>query len=220
MDACWRARPSRTALLIAALAALLIASACTAPGLPSPPPASPPPPLPETPAADWAYALRVLALGDLTTARPYLERAVQMGVAAQAPDPQQVYRDLAETRLLSGDAAGAAAAVDLGRTALGQQRLNARFTSSERRLFERTLDALQAAATDDISGLRTLATSDESPPLADAWYLLGWAEERRADVSAARAAYQGYLDRAPTWSYLRATRLMRDHARAVVSGST
>jgi tetratricopeptide (TPR) repeat protein len=216
VDGSWRARADRRRALGAFVAVLIVCTACSAP--PPVPSASPPPPLPESALADRDYALRVLALGQLNTAHEYLERANQLGMTAQANDPHQVLRDLAEVRLFSGDAQGATAAIDQARVALGQQRLNARFTAGERRLFERSLASLDAAARDDVPGLTAQATSAESPPLADAWYLLGWSHEHQANLSAARGAYQAYLDRAPAWSFLRSGGLMRDHARTVVAG--
>jgi hypothetical protein len=116
-----------------------------------------------------------------------------------------------------GDLAGALAEVRVSAAALAVQPPTARFTASERRLFERTLAALQAAAADDATALAGLASSSESPPAADAWYLLGWTHERHGEAAAARTAYREYLDRAPMWSFLRQAEAMRQHARAVLA---
>jgi hypothetical protein len=53
-------------------------------------------------------------------------------------------------------------------------------------------------------------------PSADAWYLLGWVDEQRGDISGAQAEYRGYLARAPQWSFLRQAVEMRRHAQTVV----
>ena len=195
---------------------MLIATACSGPGLPSPPPANPPAPVVESAATDWTYALRVLALGNLTSAHNYLERAVQAGPASLS-DRAQMYRDLAEVRLALGDGAGAASAVRVSQDALGQLPLNARFTPTERRLSERTLEALLAAADDDLNALTAACSSQESPPAVDACYLLGWAYEQHAQSAQARPAYQAYVDRAPAWSFLRRAGAMRQHAVTVLA---
>jgi tetratricopeptide (TPR) repeat protein len=192
---------------------LLLATACSAP-----PSGSPLPPLPESAAADWSYAVRVLDRGDLPQARRYFERAVELGPVVD-PDRAQFFRDLAEVRLASGDPAGAAAAVHASADALARLPANARFRDSERSLFQRTLDALEAAANDDAASLEAL-TADASPPLGDAWYLLGWVREQHGDVPAASVAYQAYLDRSPAWSFLRFAPRMRQHAQAFLSSTT
>jgi tetratricopeptide (TPR) repeat protein len=205
----WRSR--------AALGAcLLIVTACSGPALPSPPPVSPPAPVIESAAADWAYALRVLALGDLASADVYLEQAARAGPRTTS-DRAQMYRDLAEVRLALGDRAGAAAAVRVSQDALSQLSLNARFTPSERRMSERTLEALLAAADDDLAVLTAACSSDESPPAVDACYLLGWTYEQHAQTAEARPAYQAYIDRAPAWSFLRRAAAMRQHAVVVLA---
>jgi hypothetical protein len=171
----------------------------------------------ESAVADWAYALRLLALGDLGSAHDYLERAAEAG-AASASDRARLYRDVAEVRLALGDRPGAAAAaVGLPVAALSQEPLNARFTPAERRLSERTLEALLAAADDDVAGLTTACSGDASPPAVDACYLLGRTYERRAELSQARLAYQAYVDGSPAWSFLRRAPAMRQHALAVLA---
>jgi tetratricopeptide (TPR) repeat protein len=195
---------------------VLIATACSSPGLPAPPPVNPPAPVVESAATDWAYALRVLVRGDLQSARDYLEHAVQAG-PANTSDHAQMFRDLAEVRLALGDGAGAASAVRVSQDALGQLPLNARFTLTERRLSERTLEALLAAADDDLAALTAACSSDESPPAVDACYLLGWTYEQRAQPAQARPAYQAYVERAPAWSFLRRAAAMRQHAQMVLA---
>jgi tetratricopeptide (TPR) repeat protein len=197
-------------------ACLLIVTACSGPALPSPPPANPPAPVVESAAADWAYALRVLAQGDLASADVYLERAARARPPTTS-DRGQMYRDLAEVRLALGDRTGAAAAVRLSQEGFSQLPLNARFTPTERRLGERTLEALLAAADDDLAGLTAACSSDESPPAVDACYLLGWTYEQRAQTDQARPAYQAYVARAPAWSFLRRAAAMRQHAQAVLT---
>jgi hypothetical protein len=144
----------------------------------------------------------------------YLERARALETGG---GDAQFHRDLAEVRLFAGDLAGAGDEARVSASTLVARTPNARFTASERRLFERLLQALLAAANDDAAGLTQLAESDESPPLADAWYLLGWTRQRHGDLEAARAAYRAYLDGAPIWSFLRQAPAMREHARAVVA---
>jgi hypothetical protein len=162
------------------------------------------------------YAVRVLSSGDLMTARSYLERVADPGPAG--PNERALfYRDLAEVRLALGDRAGAAAAVNSAAEAQSQQPLNARFTPGERRLAQRTLEALRAAADADVAGLAAACSTDERPPAVDACYLLGWTYEGRGEVASARAAYQTYVDRAPTWSFLRRAPLMRQHAEAFLA---
>jgi tetratricopeptide (TPR) repeat protein len=195
---------------------MLIVTACSGPGLPSPPPASPPAPVVDSAATDWAYALRALALGDLASADTYLEQAAQAGPAT-ASDRAQMYRDLAEVRLALGDRAAAAGAVRVSQGALSQQPLNARFTPTERRLGERTLEALLAAADDDLATLTAACSSHESPPAVDACYLLGWTYEQRAQLAQARPAYQAYVQRAPAWSFLRRAAAMRQHALTLLT---
>ena len=197
-------------------ACILIMTACSGPGLPSPPPVSPPAPVLESAAADWAYALRVLALGNLTSAHAYLEQAAEAGPASPS-DRAQMYRDLAEVRLALGDHTGAATAVEISRGALSLLPLNARFTSSERRLSERTLAALLAAADDDLDALKAACSTTESPPAVDACYLLGWTYEQRNQVAQARPAYQAYVDGSPAWSFLRRAAAMRQHALSVLA---
>lgn len=191
-------------------------TACSGPGVPSPPPVNPPAPVVQSAAADWAYALRVLALGDLASADGYLEQAARAGPPTTS-DRAQMYRDLAEVRLAVGDRTGAASAVRVSQDALGQLPLNARFTLGERRLNERTLEALLAAADDDLAALTAGCSSDESPPAVDACYLLGWTYEQHAQTAQARPAYQAYVDRAPAWSFLRRAAAMREHALMVLT---
>ena len=167
-------------------------------------------------AADWGYALRVLELGDLTSASAYLQQATQAGPATVS-DRTQMYRDLAEVRLALGDRAGAATAARVSQDALAQQRLNARFTPTERRLSERTLEALLGAANDDLAGLTAACSTDESPPAVDACYLLGWTYEQHVQPAQARPAYQAYVDRAPAWSFLRRSAAMRQHALTILA---
>ena len=197
-------------------ACVLVLTACSGSGLPAPAPAIPPPPVTDSASTDWAYALRVLALGDVASARPYLEQAAQAGDATTS-DRAQLYRDLAEVRLALGDRSGAVTAVELSRDSLSQLPLNARFTPLERRLGERILQALLDAANDDLAGLTAACSSDESPPAVDACYLLGWTYEQRAAPAQARGAYQAYVDRSPAWSFLRRAPAMREHALTVLA---
>ena len=197
---------------------MLVASGCAAGGLPAPPASRPPAPLVESASADWAYAVRVLALEDLPTALLYLERAADLEPLS-ASDRAQLYRDLAEVRLALGNRAAAAAAVRASADALEQQPLNARFTPGERRLVQRTLEALQAAADDDRSRLTAACSSGEPPPAVDACYLLGWTDEQHGDGEGARRAYRAYVQGAPAWSFLRRAAGMRQHALAVLAAA-
>jgi hypothetical protein len=124
-------------------------------------------------------------------------------------------RDVAEARLFSGDLEGAASAAQEASTSLAQRPTTAQFRAADRFLFERTLQALEAAATGDASALTQLATDDERS--ADAWYLLGWTREREGDLADAQNAYRAFLARTPQWSFLRETFEMRRHAQAVIS---
>ena len=172
-----------------------------------------PPPLDPSPAARWTYAAYLLYLGDAQGARTYLEPLAVTSLDGIS-SPWQFLRDLAEARLFSGDATGAAQAAQQAMLALAQRPTTAQFRPDDRLIFARSLDALAAAADGDIDRLRQLAEDEQPAPSADAWYLLGQLEEQRGDHQAARAAYQAYLVRAPQWSYLREMDSMRLHARA------
>jgi hypothetical protein len=159
-------------------------------------------------------------LDDVPSARDFLERAAQDGSISSASDRAQLYRDLAEARLMVGDPAGAMAAARVSADALNQAPLNARFTIAERRLGQRLLDALVAAADGDVAGLGAACSSDEAPPASDPCYLLGWTYEQQGQVDQARGAYRAYVERAPAWSFLRRAAVMRQHALSVLGGGS
>src|SRR5207248_2939407 len=150
--------------LLAALVALC-ASACG-----SPTPITQPPPLDTSPAARWTYGAYLLGRGDAAGARTYLE-PLAAGSLDGITNPAQFLRDLAEARLFSGDAAGAAQAAHQATAALTQRPTTAQFRPDDRVLFGRTLAALEAAADGDLDHLRQLATDERPAPSADAWYL-------------------------------------------------
>jgi hypothetical protein len=79
------------------------------------------------------------------------------------------------------------------------------------------LEALLAAADDDLAGLSAACSSAESPLAVDACYLLGWTYEQHAEPAQARPAYQTYVERSPAWSFLRRAAAMRQHALAVLA---
>ena len=206
--------PSRRATL--GLLVLALGTACAPPSR-----SAPPPPLIDTPAAEWSYGVRLLGLGDIGGGRRALERAAEFGApelpAGNVVNSQaQFFRDLAEVRLATGDVIGAATATEQARARLADEPLTAQFKAEDRRRFQATLDALQAAADDDADRLVMLAEPDASP-LADTSYLLGWVLERRGELPAARGAYLAYLARAPAWSFLRLAPLMQQHARAAAA---
>jgi tetratricopeptide (TPR) repeat protein len=174
-------------------------------------PVDQPPHLDNTPEARWAYGAYLLSRGEAANARSYLEPLVAGGVTNQS----LLLRDVAEARLFSGDLEGAASAAHEASTSLAQRPTTAQFRAADRFLFERTLQALEAAATGDASALTQLATGDERS--ADAWYLLGWTREREGDLADAQNAYRAFLARTPQWSFLRETFEMRRHAQAVIS---
>jgi hypothetical protein len=171
-----------------------------------------PPPLQSSDDATWQYAAYLLTQGHTQDARGYLEGVEKDSVS----DPALFLRDLAEARLFSGDASGAADAAALARAALAQKPTTAQFRDDDRYIFERTLEALQAAGADDRQRLTRLTQDEQRAPSADAWYCLGWLDEQHQDLAGAKAAYRAFLDRAPQWSFLRQATSMREHARAVI----
>ena len=171
----------------AALAAALVA--CTPQGA-----ARQPPPLAPTPESTWRYGAYLLSLDDAVGARPYLEQV------ANAPlndltDATLYLRDLTEARLFAGDLVGAAAAARQARARLAGEHRSAWLQADDRQLFERTIDALQAAAEDDQQRLSAVAADEGTFPSADAWYLLGWLAERHGQLDAARVDYRAFLER-------------------------
>ena len=175
-------------------------------------PARLPPPLAPTPESTWKYGAYLLSLDAAAEARPFLERLAG-GSVESVSDPSLYLRDLAEVRLFTGDPAGAAAAARLARARLALVRRSAQFQADDRLLFERTVDALEAAGADDLPRLTALAADEGRFPAADAWYLLAWRAERAGDTAAARTAYRAFLERAPRWSFLRRGVEMRQHAQ-------
>jgi hypothetical protein len=171
----------------------------------------------------WNSAIARLQQGDDAGARRDLEQAAGRDVGraplaheAGSPTGDALFlRDLAEVRLATGDDGGAAAAAAAARATLASEGPNARFDDADRRLFDRSLDALEAAAVGDEERLVALAEQPD-PPAADAWYLAGWLAERRGRPDRARAGYRAYLALAPAWGYLRRTALMRQHAEQVM----
>jgi tetratricopeptide (TPR) repeat protein len=194
--------------LLVALATVCVVSCAPRAGV------AQPPPLDTSPASRWTYAAYLLARGDPTTARTYLE-PVASGSLDGIIDPALFLRDLAEARLFSGDSTGAATAARQAAEALDRQPTTAQFRADDRAIFERTLDALAAAAADDTAQLQQLTTLEQPAPSADAWYLLGWVQEQHGDAASARKDYQRYLELSPQWSFLRETGAMRSHARDV-----
>jgi tetratricopeptide (TPR) repeat protein len=173
-----------------------------------------PPPLDTSPAAQWTYAAYLLGRGDPATARAYLE-PIAAGSLDAINDPSLFLRDLAEARLFSGDSPGAAAAARQAADALARRPTTAQFRPDDRLVFEHTLDALAAAASDDATQLQQLTADVKPAPVADAWYLLGWLQEQHGDAPSARSAYQRYLELAPRSTFLREAGSMRGHAQAM-----
>ncbi len=173
-----------------------------------------PPPLDQSAGPVWTYAAYLLAQGQPAQARGYLDAVARTGLDGVS-DQSLFFRDLAEACLFSGDATCAAQAAAQARDALGRKPTTAQFRDDDRRVFERTVDALYAAATDDRDQLRLLTQNEQPAPSADAWYLLGWLDEQRGEVPDAGKAYRGYLQRAPQWSFLREAAQMRQHAASM-----
>ncbi len=195
--------------------ALLILAGCASP----PPPSPERRPNPDSGGEQIDDSLQRLRRGDDAGARTALERALRLGSNRGVPaDSAQFLRDLAELRLATGDPAGAEAAAAEGLERLAQVPLTAQFGEEDREVSARLLQSLRAAGARSLSELEALARADVYPPLADPWYLLGWTLERHGDPAAARVAFRAYLDRSPQFGLLRRSRLMRQHAEAVVAG--
>jgi len=183
------------------------------------PPATPtrlPPPLERSSERLSAYGAYLLSVGDPAGARAYLELAAARDTI-RADDLPQLLRDLAEARLFSGDRPAALEAAHSAQDALARVPRSAQFQESDRQVFERVLDGLEAASAGDVDRLSAIARDDSPTPSADAWYLLGWLREGQGDLSAARVAYQAYLARDPLWTFLRSAAIMRHHARELAS---
>jgi hypothetical protein len=188
-----------------------------APELPPAPSASAP-----GPQARWAYAINLLQHGDDAQADRYLDEASRLdlgGLSHEAGNPfgdALFWRDVAEVRLALGNGDGARQAVSTSRRLLAGEDRNARFDDADRQLFNRLLDALDAATRGDTGALNTLAAA--SPPAADPAYLAGWLAEQQGDRAAARSAYRQYLTEVPAWGFLRRSSAMRAHAEAYLGG--
>jgi hypothetical protein len=148
-------------------------------------------------------------------ARAYLDSIASTGLDGIS-DPSLFFRDLAEACLFSGDSACAVRAVGQAQDSLQQKPTTAQFRDDDRRIFQQTLDALQAAANGDAGRLQQLTLNDQPAPSADAWYLLGWLAEQRGNAADAQTAYRAYLRQAPQWSFLREAVVMRQHAQSLV----
>ncbi len=196
-----------------AIALVLLLTACAGPPrLPEKRPS------PDNLGDQMAYGLELLRNGDRDAALAAMERANALGATRLPPsDSSQFLRDLAELRLAHGDDAGAADAAQLGLQRVAQVPLTAQFRDQDMQVFRRLLFSLLAAARRDTNQLAFSARSDASPPLADPWYLLGWAYEQQGNQDAARDAYRSYLARAPQFGLLRLTRFMQQHAKDVVA---
>jgi hypothetical protein len=195
--------------------AFLVALACLCvAGCAPRPSALQPPPLDTSPAAQWTYAAYLLGRGDPATARTYLE-PIAAGSLNAISDPSLFLRDLAEARLFSGDSPGAVAAARQAADALARRPTTAQFRPDDRVVFEHTLEALAAAASDDATRLQQLTADANPAPVADAWYLLGWLQEQHGDAVTARTDYQHYLGLAPRSTFLREASSMRSHAQAM-----
>jgi hypothetical protein len=127
-------------------------------------------------------------------------------------DPTLLLRDLAEACLFAGDASCAAQAAYQAKESLERKPTTAQFRADDRRIFQRTLDALSAAATDDRDNLEQICQDEQRAPAADACYLLGWLDEQRGDLTSDQSAYRAYLRLSPQWSFLRQAAEMRRHA--------
>lgn len=187
--------------------------ACSAASAPAP---RLPPPLDTSPGSTWAYGAYLLSTGDADAALGYLE-PLAAGPLDNVVNPALLLRDLAEARLLSGNAQGAVDAARAARDQLARRPRIAQFQADDRRLFERSIDALEAAGNDDVQQLSAMTDDESITPSADVWYLLGWLDERRGDPSAAQAAYRAYLARSPRWAFLREAGIMRRHALQALS---
>jgi hypothetical protein len=183
----------------------------------------PPPPSGRTPGpeARWVYASDLLQHGDDTRADQFLEAASRLDLNAlshEAGNPfgdALFWRDVAEVRLALGNDDGAREAVSTSRRLLAGEDRNARFDDADRQLFNRLLDALDAAARGDADALALLAQA--SPPAADPSYLAGWVAEQQHDRAAAQSAYRQYLAGVPAWGFLRRSSAMRAHAAAYLA---
>jgi hypothetical protein len=220
-----RRRPrSRGSIWWGAIAlGLGILAGCAA--APTAPPELPPTPNASTPGpqARWVYALDLLQHGDDARADQYLEEASRLdlgGLSHEAGNPfgdALFWRDVAEVRLALGNGNGARKAVSSSRRLLAGEDPNARFDDADRQLFNRLLDALDAAARGDTGALSTLA--EASPPAADPSYLAGWVAEQEGDRAVALSAYRQYLAEVPAWGFLRRSSAMRAHAASFLATS-
>ncbi len=219
-------RPARSLgpvwLGVVALGVGILAGCASAPSaLPDLPPA--PGASSAGPQARWLYAIALLQHGDDAQADQYLEEASRFdlsGLSHEAGNPfgdALFWRDVAEVRLALGNRDGARQAVSTSRRLLAAEDRNARFDDADRQLFNRLLDALDAAARGDTTALTGLAQA--SPPAADPAYLAGWVAEQQHDRAAAQAAYRQYLAEVPAWGFLRRSSAMRAHAQAFLTGT-
>jgi hypothetical protein len=151
-------------------------------------------------------------MGDAAAAREYLESAAASDTV-RPDDRAQLLRDLAEARLFSGDVPAASEAAHSAQDALARVPRTAQFQEPDRQVFARVLAGLEAASDGDVDRLSAVASDDSPTPSADAWYLLGWLQEQRGDLLAARAAYQAFLAHDPRWTFLRSALVMRRHAQ-------
>jgi hypothetical protein len=217
-----RRSPGSSWLGVIALGVGILAG-CAAP--PAALPELPPAPGASTPGpqARWMYAIDLLQRGDDAQADQYLEEASRLdlgGLSHEAGNPfgdALFWRDVAEVRLALGNRDGARQAVSTSRRLLAGEERNARFDDADRQLFNRLLDALDAAARGDTAALTTLAQA--SPPAADPAYLAGWVAEAQQDRPAAQSAYRQYLAEVPAWGFLRRSSAMRAHAQAFLGGA-
>ena len=169
------------------------------------------------------FAIDLLQHGDDARADQYLEEAARLdlgGLSHEAGNPfgdALFWRDVAEVRLALGNRDGARQAVSTSRRLLASEDRNARFDDADRQLFNRLLDALDAAARGDAAASSTLAQA--SPAAADPAYLAGWVAEQQGDRAAALSAYRQYLAELPAWGFLRRTSAMRAHAESFLSSA-
>jgi hypothetical protein len=170
-----------------------------------------PPPVDGSPTSTWTYAAYLLGLGQAAQARPYLQ-AVAATDLERVSDPSLLLRDLAEACLFAGDAPCAAQAASQAKNALARKPMTAQFRADDQLIFQRTLDAISAAATDDRGSLEQICQDEQPAPAADACYLLGWLDEQHGDLTSAQSAYRAYLRLSPQWSFLRQGAEMRRHA--------
>lgn len=195
--------------------AIFLAGGC------APPPAAPAPagtPTLQSTEDVWAYAIDLVRVGDDAGALAMLERAAPDVVALDWDPPYAApfYRDLAELRLAAGRRTEAEAAARGALEQIGRIRPWTQFQAADRRLAERLAHALAAGARADVAALDTLCRSTESPPVADACYLLGDLRQRQGETEGARAAFLAYLDRVPEFGFLRRQALMRGEAERAV----